>query len=216
MGEEALSKATLRFILQQQCTSPIISHAKEKNRSQITMEDCHDNLALPLVQDEPIVISLSGGVDSMVITRILVYLRSRKLIHSSNIVAVHIDYANRVESGQEADYVEQYCLRHGVDFEKRVINEVTRGITDRDQYEKVARQIRYDFYKQVLSSRRGRGVIFGHHRGDVQENVISNVMRYFDEWKCVKLNRSYYIDVCRSIIKTAFVIKLFLGYLKYM
>lgn len=34
-------------------------------------------------------------------------------------------------------------------------------------------------YIQVLAKYPGSlGVIFGHHSGDVQENVISNVMRY--------------------------------------
>ena len=51
------------------------------------------------------------------------------------------------------------------------------GITGRDEYEKVSRDIRYGFYTQVLSSTGCAGVIFGHHLGDVQENVISNVMR---------------------------------------
>lgn len=85
---------------------------------------------------------------------------------------------------------------------------MTRGVTNRDEYEKVARDIRYSFYKQCMaeaataiestttSSTRCvtctgtdgsdsankkvvlSGVIFGHHEGDVQENVISNVMRY--------------------------------------
>jgi hypothetical protein len=51
------------------------------------------------------------------------------------------------------------------------------GITGRDEYEKISRDIRYGFYTQVLSATGCAGVIFGHHQGDVQENVISNVMR---------------------------------------
>ncbi len=76
-----------------------------------------------------------------------------------------------------------------------MINEVTRGITDRTEYEKASREIRYSFYKEILKKYENRklsqwmytikdskrknstGVIFGHHIGDVQENVISNIMR---------------------------------------
>ena len=32
---------------------------------------------------------------------------------------------------------------------KRVVGEVTRGVTARDEYEKVARDIRFGFYKEV-------------------------------------------------------------------
>lgn len=74
-----------------------------------------------------------------------------------------------------------------------MVNEVTRGITERDAYEKVSRDIRYGFYTEVINAAltgefdedhpgecveyRVSGVIFGHHLGDVQENIISNVMR---------------------------------------
>jgi tRNA(Ile)-lysidine synthase TilS/MesJ len=59
----------------------------------------------------------------------------------------------------------------------RVVNEVTRGVTGREEFEKISRDIRYDFYKSIMGSTGCRGVLFGHHLGDVQENVISNVMR---------------------------------------
>lgn len=120
-------------------------------------------------------ISLSGGVDSMVIAKILTILREKYTI--SSIVAIHIDYANREESSEEASYVDSWCKQMGLEFRKREIKEVTRGITDRAVYERVARDIRYGFYQEVLSEINCPAVIFGHHLGDVQENVISNIMR---------------------------------------
>jgi tRNA(Ile)-lysidine synthase TilS/MesJ len=69
----------------------------------------------------------------------------------------------------------------GIVFRKRVVDEVTRGVTDRADYEKISREIRYSMY-QTVQAEFGKGddengVIFGHHKGDVQENVISNVFR---------------------------------------
>jgi hypothetical protein len=43
------------------------------------------------------------------------------------IVACHVDYGNRPESGAEADFVEQWCGKYGIHFKKRRIEEV-RGI----------------------------------------------------------------------------------------
>ena len=168
------------------------------------------------------------GVDSMVIAKILISLRVHGILPSNTrVIAMHIDYANRAESSKEADFVEQWCHELGIEFEKRVIEEVTRGVTDRSEYEKISRDIRYvdvdidvdvdvyvnvyidmltllclvhtvilifisfaliyllgtvdeyryGFYKTVLAQYNCKGVIFGHHLGDVQENVISNVMR---------------------------------------
>lgn len=123
---------------------------------------------------------------------------SQQLQHIAAIVAVHIDYANRPESGREAQYVADWCAKLGIHCRIRTVNEVTRGITERDAYEKIARNIRYGFYleciQEALQGRfldtrsdfypigapievRVSGMFFGHHLGDVQENIVSNVMR---------------------------------------
>ena len=95
--------------------------------------------------------------------------------------------------------MQQWTAQLGYCCKVRVVDEVTRGVTARDEYEKISRNIRYQFYKDcmeetarslgdngcdkedsLLANRRtwiNSGVMFGHHQGDVQENVISNVMR---------------------------------------
>jgi len=142
-------------------------------------------------QKGAIIVSLSGGVDSMVIAAVLAHLKRSCGYGHLTILAVHIDYANRPESGAEADYVRRYCEDHldnAIDFYCRRIGEVTRGITARDEYERIAREIRYDFYRDTVArakdamglhskeERRNKivGVMLGHHRGDLRENVLSN------------------------------------------
>jgi tRNA(Ile)-lysidine synthase TilS/MesJ len=133
------------------------------------------------------IVSLSGGVDSMVIASSLAYLRDTLASRSNKsrdailrIVAIHIDYANRPESQAEAMYVEKYCQELGAEFVCRRIGEVTRGVTARDDYERIAREIRFDLYRQCCAeasngtNEHGIGIMLGHHRGDIRENVISN------------------------------------------
>lgn len=56
-------------------------------------------------------------------------------------------------------------------------------MTAREEYEKVAREIRFDAYKAALRGRGGAGagacpaVMFGHHEGDVEENVLTNLIK---------------------------------------
>lgn len=129
----------------------------------------------------PIIISLSGGVDGMVIASALAHVHQSCGFHL-DIWAVHIDYANRPESGAEADFVGRYCERLNISFRCRLIDEVTRGITARDDYERIARDLRYTSYKETLALAKERlkdhdnaiGVMLGHHRGDLRENVLSN------------------------------------------
>jgi tRNA(Ile)-lysidine synthetase-like protein len=134
-----------------------------------------------------VIVSLSGGVDSMVIASSLAHLRNseanRRNKHPDTIlriVGIHIDYGNRPESAAEASYVGKYCQTIGAKFVCRRIDEVTRGITARDDYERIAREIRFDLYRQYCAEARdgteedGIGIMLGHHRGDLRENVISN------------------------------------------
>jgi tRNA(Ile)-lysidine synthetase-like protein len=131
-----------------------------------------------------VIVSLSGGVDSMVIAAVFSHLQKSRG-YNLEIIAVHIDYANRPESGNEADFVRRYCENLNINFRCRRIEEVTRGVTARDDYERIAREMRYSSYreavaitKQTLDKERAIkldvGVILGHHRGDLRENVLSN------------------------------------------
>lgn len=140
-------------------------------------------------RDTPIIVSLSGGVDSMAIASVLAYLRDNCGFTQLYLAAVHIDYGNRPESSAEASYVQRYA-KDILAFDTcivRRIDEVTRGVTKRDEYEQYSRNVRYDLYRQTVKecitaceeNNPNRkicevGVMLGHHRGDVVENVISN------------------------------------------
>jgi len=143
----------------------------------------------------PLIVSLSGGVDSMVIAAILSNLsfpqNESGRYYNIKVIAVHIDYANRPEAHAEANYVHQFCQKYNVIYRCREIAEVTRGVTARDEYEKISRNVRYDFYKVVMkelcfdwikedheSLDYARvPVLLGHHKGDLRENVLSNSMK---------------------------------------
>eukprot|EP01134_Creolimax_fragrantissima_P006566 CFRG6566T1 len=130
-----------------------------------------------------VMISLSGGVDSMVLAYIC--LRLGPLLNGLKVICAHIDYNNRPESTAEANYLKQWCDNLGIEIVVYTIGEIKRGVTPRDEYEKKSREVRYDLYKQIMkdlkqadgSAASVTGVLVGHHQGDVQENVISNMMK---------------------------------------
>ena len=57
------------------------------------------------------------------------------------------------------------------------MSEVFHGTTPRDEYEKASRRIRFEAYREAMAGCGACAVFFGHHVGDVHENVISNVMK---------------------------------------
>lgn len=107
--------------------------------------------------------------------------------HKIRVLALHVNYNNRLESTAEADYLQEWCKKHDVDIVVNSYTDIKRGVTPRDVYEKETRRRRYQFYKDILSNQyhksgehfavHASGVFFGHHQGDVQENVISNTMK---------------------------------------
>eukprot|EP00658_Telonema_sp_P-2_P029912 TRINITY_DN22681_c0_g1_i2.p1 TRINITY_DN22681_c0_g1~~TRINITY_DN22681_c0_g1_i2.p1 ORF type:complete len:428 (-),score=112.39 TRINITY_DN22681_c0_g1_i2:40-1323(-) len=123
-----------------------------------------------------VAISLSGGVDSMVVAKILKVLQD-DCGPRFEVVAIHIDYGNRDESKAEAEFLERWCAEQGITFEIRTIAEVKRGVTNREEYEVISREIRFDMYKKCRARHLFSGVCVGHHQGDVQENVLSNLMK---------------------------------------
>ncbi|XP_063902475.1 uncharacterized protein LOC135122194 isoform X2 [Zophobas morio] len=121
-------------------------------------------------------VSLSGGVDSMVLTKITCVL-SKKFLY--RVVCLHVDYGNRVESAAEAKFVEDWCSKLGCAFHKVDCGKYTRNETPRGEYEKISRMFRYELYVKTLFYYKNDcpGIMVGHHAGDLQENVISNLMR---------------------------------------
>jgi len=131
-------------------------------------------------QNNIIIVSLSGGVDSMVILFILSQLK--KFNDNLLLVAIHIDYHNRPETGLEAEFLFNYCSFMNIPLYYRYISEGIRkrGSKYREEYEELTKQIRFDVYKKVreiYKSYNFMGVILGHHKGDLQENIFQNVMK---------------------------------------
>lgn len=125
---------------------------------------------------QTIVISLSGGVDSMVLCYILNQLKTRKFF--TNLVAVHIDYANRCESYEEAKFVMSWCKANDLVCICRRLDEINRsncmhhGL--RSIYEEYTRNVRFNTYKVVAT----KPIVFlGHNTNDCFENILTNIAK---------------------------------------
>jgi tRNA(Ile)-lysidine synthetase-like protein len=142
-----------------------------------------------------VVISLSGGVDSMILSYIL---KMYEKVFSYKTIAVHIDYANRESSALEAEFVVRWCSNLKINCYVRRIDEIKRGRDkDRDMYEKVTRSIRFDMYKRFSGSpdkhaseaaqtksvggspdrRFDAPVFLGHNYDDTEENIFANIKK---------------------------------------
>jgi tRNA(Ile)-lysidine synthetase-like protein len=117
------------------------------------------------------IISLSGGVDSMVC---LVY--SMIMYPNINWVCVHINYKNRKVADDEAEFVANFCYKHNIKLYVREINEINRNkcmLNDmREIYEDYTRKIRFNTYRAVCDN---PIVVLGHNKDDAFENILTNI-----------------------------------------
>ena len=117
-----------------------------------------------------IIISISGGIDSMICSLLLYYY---SLKHNIIISGVTINYANRMEQYIEVDMVNEWLKLLGMNHHVREITEIRRvRDKNRDFYEKITREIRFNLYKKLNGS-----VILGHNKDDSIENIFSNIAK---------------------------------------
>ena len=127
------------------------------------------------LENKTIGVSLSGGVDSMVILFLLKIMKTKGLI--DDVYALHLEYCNRQESSRETEMIQMFCGKGGIDVELfiRRIDYMSRESTDRTFYEEETRKIRFATYRYLSDRYNVSGWCLGHHHGDISENVLMNV-----------------------------------------
>lgn len=133
-----------------------------------------------------LVISLSGGPDSMVLAYIMTKLCAKMNIE---IKAFHLNYHNRDESTIEEAMIQKFCSDIGLQFYVHRIKYFKRLNHDREFYEKITRQVRFNMYKLM-----GENIILGHIKEDLIENIWTNFSKGRDLFKLVKMDEISIIE----------------------
>lgn len=129
-----------------------------------------------LIDYTTIAVSISGGVDSMVLS----YITQRVCLEQGKqMILLHICYNNRECCSNEVQFLKEWANFLDVPLYIRTIDEIKRERSTqfRTMYEEVTRKIRFSFYKHFNCP-----VILGHNRDDTFENMFSNLSKciHFD------------------------------------
>ena len=145
-----------------------------------------------------LIVSLSGGVDSMVLISIIKYL-------GYYVIALHINYNNRTESIKEQKFIETWCAYNNIKLYVKEITHIKRNdCKKRGLYEAVTKEIRFKFYNEILKKEKLNSILLGHHKDDIVENVFANVCRsrfILDLAVIREQNIINNINICRPMIK---------------
>jgi tRNA(Ile)-lysidine synthetase-like protein len=125
------------------------------------------------IDDKTIIISLSGGVDSVVCLFNIIHKHPTK-----KIIAIHINYNNREEVEEEVKFLRCLCCELKVELYVRKINEIKRNICMsndlRDIYESYTKKVRFNSYKSIEYGKIPI-IILGHNKDDCFENILTNI-----------------------------------------
>ncbi len=135
------------------------------------MERVYDYLlnCIKLSNEDKIVVGVSAGPDSMALIYILEDLRKKI---DFKIIVAHINHNIRRESTEEASFLEDYCNKHNITFEFMKIEKYGD-----DNFHNEARNIRYNFYKDLIKKYSANYLMTGHHGDDLMETILMRIVR---------------------------------------
>ena len=143
------------------------------------MISCQKEPALltDLIKDgDKIVLGVSGGPDSMCMLDMMRRLKEEKNINFEIYVA-HINHMIREEAIDDEKYVQNYCLKHNIEFfvkradVQKIANDKKMGT------EEAGRKVRYDFFEEVLQKTGSNKIAIAHNKNDKIETIIMHLLR---------------------------------------
>ena len=133
------------------------------------MKKVNDYLNNLLCDGDTVVIGCSGGPDSMALMNIL--MEFRKKINIS-IICAHVNHKVRTESDNELKWLEGFCNKHHIIFESMCIYNYGD-----DNFHNEARNIRYQFFEDLVRKYDAKYIMTAHHGDDLIETILMRIVR---------------------------------------
>ena len=121
----------------------------------------HDN--------DTIVVGCSTGPDSMALVDMLLKIRDK---YKLNLIIAHVNHNVRKESYEEAEFMKEYCEENKLVFESMVIEDYGD-----DNFHNEARNIRYNFFENLVHKYDAKYLMTAHHGDDLIETVLMRIVR---------------------------------------
>ncbi len=124
-----------------------------------------------LADAKPVIVAVSGGADSVALLLALHGL-------GYECVAAHCNYHLRGdESNRDMRSVQALCSRLGIDLYVRDMDVSQRRRDTGESVEMACREMRYDWFADLLDRQRAQAIAVAHHREDNVETFFLNLVR---------------------------------------
>jgi len=121
-----------------------------------------------------IIIGVSGGPDSICLLNILVKLKEE---FNLTLFVVHINHSLREEADFEEEYVKRIAAQFNVEFFSKKVDINQLAIEVKKSTEEVARNVRYEFFNEILNKVKANKIAVAHNLNDSVETFLMNLIR---------------------------------------
>ena len=123
------------------------------------------------LQEAPLLIAVSSGLDSMVLTDLCVK-------SGLNIALAHCNFKLRnEESDGDEVFVKKYAQIHNLDVFTTHFETETVAATNKQSIQMAARQLRYEWFETLKNQKGFEFILTAHHADDNLETVLINLSR---------------------------------------
>lgn len=112
------------------------------------------------------ILAVSGGVDSVVLLD-----KISKNVESSNLIIAHVDHGVRENSSKDASFVQNLAKNYDASFELKKLNMRSNFSEEQGRIE------RYRFFEEVRQKYAADCIVTAHHKDDVIETAVMNLVR---------------------------------------
>ncbi|PHS64032.1 MAG: tRNA lysidine(34) synthetase TilS [Flavobacterium sp.] len=131
----------------------------------------HINEKFPFLKEKKILIACSGGLDSVVLTRLLKDLQF-------NISLAHCNFSLRgVESDGDEEFVEKLADKLSVPIFTKTFDTKTYANTHKISTQMAARDLRYEWFDELINNFNFDYLLTAHHLDDDLETFLINLSR---------------------------------------
>lgn len=124
-----------------------------------------------IATDSGFIVAVSGGPDSMALLHLFKYMNLR-------ILALHCNFGLRgKESNMDEQFVKRFCETYGIPLSIKKFD-TRRYASDKGiSIEMAARELRYEWFREMLKKKKMDYIVTGHHADDQAETLFINLCR---------------------------------------
>ena len=127
---------------------------------------------------DKIVVGVSGGPDSICLINILNEIKNDKMINLNfELIVAHVNHMIRENAKLDEEFVKEFCIKNDVPCFVKKVDVLKKANEDKIGTEEAGRNVRYEFFNEVLNNTGSDKIAIAHNKNDSVETVILNIIR---------------------------------------